>query len=30
MGEALFESFTTGTVAMLRRVIAWDGKTWEG
>ncbi len=29
-GEALFQTFTAGTVAMLRRVIAWDGKTWEG
>ncbi len=29
-GEALFQIFTQGTVAMLRRVIAWDGFSWEG
>jgi creatinine amidohydrolase len=29
-GEALFQTFTAGTVAMLRRMIVWDGKTWEG
>jgi creatinine amidohydrolase len=29
-GEALFEAFTTGTVSMLRRVIQWDGASWEG
>jgi creatinine amidohydrolase len=27
-GEALFQTFTTGTVAMLRRMIAWNGKGW--
>jgi creatinine amidohydrolase len=29
-GEALFQIFTTGSVAMLRRMIAWDGESWEG
>ena len=29
-GEALFQAFTTGTVSMLRRVIEWDGASWEG
>ena len=29
-GEALFQTFTQDTVAMLRRMIAWDGKGWEG
>jgi creatinine amidohydrolase len=29
-GEALFECFTRDTVALLRRMIAWDGKGWEG
>ncbi|MDZ4289786.1 MAG: creatininase family protein [Prosthecobacter sp.] len=29
-GEALFQSFTRETVAMLQRMIAWDGKGWEG
>ena len=29
-GEALFQAFTQGTVAMLERMIAWDGSNWEG
>jgi len=29
-GEALFRHFTQDTVAMLRRMIAWNGKSWEG
>jgi creatinine amidohydrolase len=29
-GEALFETFTNGAVAMIERIIAWDGKSWEG
>jgi creatinine amidohydrolase len=29
-GEALFQAFTGGTVSMLRRVIEWDGASWEG
>jgi len=29
-GEALFQNFTYETVAMLQRMIAWDGKGWEG
>ncbi len=29
-GEALFAQFTAGAVAMLERMIAWDGKGWEG
>jgi len=29
-GEALFRCFTRDVVAMLRRVMAWDGKGWEG
>lgn len=29
-GAALFNQFTADAVAMLRRVIAWDGQSWEG
>jgi creatinine amidohydrolase len=29
-GEALFEAFSRSAVAMIERVIAWDGKSWEG
>ena len=29
-GEALFAAFTAATVKLLGRVIAWDGKSWEG
>lgn len=29
-GEALFQSFTDAAETMLRRVIAWDGNSWEG
>jgi creatinine amidohydrolase len=29
-GEALFQAFSAGLVAMLERMIAWDGKSWEG
>jgi creatinine amidohydrolase len=29
-GEALFQAFTRDTVAMLRRMVAWGGKGWEG
>lgn len=29
-GEALFQTFTAGAVAMLERVLSWDGKSWEG
>ena len=29
-GEALLQAFTRGVVAMLERMIAWDGKSWEG
>ena len=29
-GEALFQVFTDGAVAMLERVLKWDGKSWEG
>jgi len=29
-GEALFEAFARGAVAMIERVIAWDGQSWEG
>ena len=29
-GEALFQTFTAATVAMLHRVIDWDGSSWEG
>jgi creatinine amidohydrolase len=29
-GEALFQCFTRDTVAMLQRMIAWDGKGWDG
>ena len=29
-GEALFSAFADGLVALLERVIAWDGKGWNG
>jgi creatinine amidohydrolase len=29
-GEVLFCGFTDNAVAFLERVIAWDGKTWDG
>ena len=29
-GETLFQVFTHDAVAFLERVIAWDGKSWEG
>ena len=29
-GEALFQVFTDGAVAMLERVLKWDGQSWEG
>jgi creatinine amidohydrolase len=29
-GEVLFQCFTEKLVAFLERVIAWDGKSWEG
>jgi creatinine amidohydrolase len=29
-GDVLFERFTADAVALLRRVIAWDGKSWSG
>ncbi len=29
-GEALFQIFTDGAVAMLERVLNWDGQSWEG
>lgn len=29
-GEALFQAFTRGTVSMIERMIAWDGKSWNG
>ncbi len=29
-GETLFQVFTNDAVAFLERVIAWDGKSWEG
>lgn len=29
-GEALFQTFTRGTVSMIERMIAWDGKSWNG
>ncbi|MSU62691.1 MAG: creatininase family protein [Pedosphaera sp.] len=29
-GEALFQVFSDDVVAMLERVIAWDGKSWNG
>jgi creatinine amidohydrolase len=28
-GEALLQAFTAGAVALLERVIAWDGKSWN-
>jgi creatinine amidohydrolase len=28
-GEALFRAFTAGVVALIQRMIAWDGKSWE-
>jgi creatinine amidohydrolase len=29
-GEALFQAFADGAVAMIERMIAWDGRGWEG
>lgn len=29
-GEALFQVFTRGTVSLIERMIAWDGKSWNG
>lgn len=29
-GAALFDLFTRDTVAMIERVIAWDGESWDG
>jgi creatinine amidohydrolase len=29
-GEYLFETFAAGAVALLERVIAWDGRSWDG
>jgi len=29
-GEALFETFATGFTELLNRVIAWDGRSWNG
>jgi creatinine amidohydrolase len=29
-GEALFQAFTRGIVELIERMIAWDGKSWEG
>lgn len=29
-GEALFATFSNGLVSLLERVLAWDGKSWEG
>jgi creatinine amidohydrolase len=29
-GEHLLRVFTTDVVALLERVIAWDGKSWNG
>lgn len=29
-GEVLFSCFTEEVVKMLERVIAWDGRSWEG
>jgi creatinine amidohydrolase len=29
-GELLFQSFTKDALALLRRVIAWDGESWNG
>lgn len=29
-GEVLFDSFATALTAFVKRVIAWDGKSWEG
>jgi creatinine amidohydrolase len=29
-GEALFRTFSRGTVSLIERMIAWDGKSWNG
>jgi len=29
-GEALFSRFAADVESMLQRVIAWDGKSWNG
>jgi creatinine amidohydrolase len=28
-GEALFQAFTAGAVALLDKTLAWDGRTWN-
>lgn len=29
-GEALFQTFSRGIVELIQRMIAWDGRSWEG
>jgi creatinine amidohydrolase len=29
-GEALFQTFSTDVIALLERVLAWDGRSWSG
>ena len=29
-GEVLFQTFAAGVVALLERVVAWDGRSWSG
>ena len=29
-GEQLLQYFTAAAVKMLRRVVAWDGRSWDG
>lgn len=29
-GEVLFRTFSEGTIRLLERVIAWDGRSWKG
>ena len=29
-GETLFETFSNGVQQLVKRMIQWDGKSWEG
>jgi creatinine amidohydrolase len=29
-GEALFQAFTRGAVSLVERMIAWNGRSWNG
>ena len=29
-GEILFRTFSDGAIRLLERVVAWDGRSWQG